>query len=374
MKDSTKGLFAARKVIHLTQVQRLPQLSEDEKRAYGPVAEKFAVRTNDYYNSLINWDDPNDPLRALIIPHVDELLEWGQLDASDEAWYQPVPGVEHKYRDTALLLCNDTCSAYCRFCFRKRLFQEDNDEVVKDVSGGVDYIRRHPEINNVLLTGGDPLLLSTERLQQIFAQLCEIDHVEIIRIGTKMPAFNPYRILDDPSLRAMIERHSERKQIYVMAHFNHERELTEPAIQASKLLMRAGASMLNQTPVVRGVNDSAQALSVLFRRLSFIGVQPYYVFACRPTLGNRPYVVPIEVAYRLFEEACAANSGLAKTARFVMSHKLGKIEVVGMNDRGIVLKYHNMVDTTLNGKLAAFRRNPAAFWLEDYAGRECEVA
>ena len=208
---------------YITAINKVAELSPEEKAIGTKISERFVFRTNDYYQSLINWDDPNDPIRRLVIPDAKELNEWGRLDASYEELYTKVPGLEHKYTDTALLLCNDVCGAYCRFCFRKRLFMDENDEVVRDVSKGIDYIRSHPEISNVLLTGGDPLIMSTSKLEPIIQRLREIPHVKIIRLGSKMPAFNPFRILEDPKLHAMFERYSttEAGRIYVMCHFNH---------------------------------------------------------------------------------------------------------------------------------------------------------
>ena len=236
--------------------------------------------------------------------------EWGRLDASYEQMYTPVPGVEHKYKDTALLLVNDVCGAYCRYCFRKRLFMDGNDEVVRDVSGGLDYIRAHSEISNVLLTGGDPLIMSTSKLEPIIRQLREIPHVQIIRIGSKMPAFNPFRIINDPSLLKMIETYSTaEKRIYVMAHFNHPRELTDEAEQGLHLLLRSGAIVVNQSPLIRGINDDSGTLANLFARLSFIGVPPYYIFQCRPTEGNKSYSVPIEEAYEIFSRCAEPRIG-----------------------------------------------------------------
>jgi lysine 2,3-aminomutase len=354
------------KVKYITNLQKVEQLTSEEVATLNPVTDKFAFRTNDYYNSLINWDDPDDPIKRLIIPVKQELSDWGQLDASDEKSYQPVPGVEHKYANTVLLLCNDVCAAYCRFCFRKRLFQNDNDEVVKDVSKGIEYIKSHKEVNNVLLTGGDPLVMSTAKLMAIIEQLCTIDHVKNIRIGTKVPAFNPYRILNDPTLPEMFKYYSTMKQIYIMAHYNHPRELTEASVKSLKILSDAGAAIVNQTPIIRKVNDSGQVLSELFQQLSFYGIQSYYVFACRPTEGNETFAVPIEEAFGLFQQAINNTSGLAKTARFIMSHKSGKIEIVGLTDQLIIMKNHNVVNSIDNGELVICKRNPNAYWFEDY--------
>jgi lysine 2,3-aminomutase len=352
---------------YLTRIDQIPELSDAEKDRLRPVGEKFVFRTNDYYQSLINWEDPNDPIRQLIFPHEDELDEWGRLDASFEEIYTKVPGLEHKYRDTALLLVNDVCGAYCRFCFRKRLFMDENDEVVKDVSQGLEYIRAHPEISNVLLTGGDPLIMSTSKLEPVIAKLRDIPHVKIIRIGTKIPAFNPYRILNDPALGKMLETYSTTKaRIYIMAHFNHPVELTDVAREGLGLLHKHGAIIINQTPMIRGVNDSAETMLRLFNELSYMGVPPYYVFQCRPTEGNKAYSIPLEQAYQIFIEAQNQSSGLAKRARFSMSHVTGKIEVAGLTESQIIFRYHRATDPKNIGRAMVFRRNGAAHWFDDY--------
>lgn len=356
-----------KKTKYLTKLEQIPQLSESEREDMQKVNDKFVFRTNDYYQSLIDWDDPKDPIKRIIMPDVEELNEWGQLDASNEEKYTKVHGLEHKYTSTALLLVNEVCAAYCRFCFRKRLFMNENDEVTKDISEGLEYIKNTKEINNVLLTGGDPMILSTSKLEPIIKQLREIDHVKIIRIGTKVPAFNPFRILNDPSLLEMFRKYStSEKKIYVMAHFNHPRELTPQAIEGLNALMDAGVTLVNQTPLLKGINDNPDVLAELFSKLSFIGVPPYYVFLCRPTLGNETYSVPVEKGYEIFEKARIRCSGLAKRARLVMSHESGKIEVVGMTEDQIFFKYARAANEEDNARFLAFYRNPDAVWFDDY--------
>lgn len=356
-----------RKPRYITSIRNVPQLDSDEKHDLLRVQEQFKFRTNEYYQSLIDWEDPNDPIRRIIMPDLGELEEWGELDASDESIYTKLPGLEHKYESVALLLVNDVCGGYCRFCFRKRLFMDENDEVVKDVSEGLEYIRSHPEITNVLLSGGDPLIMSTPKLTNIIRRIREIEHVRIIRLGTKMPAFNPFRITGDPSLLEMFERYSTpEKRIYVMVHFNHPKELTDEAIAGLGLLQNAGVITANQTPIIRGVNDDPDTLATLFRKCSFVGVPPYYVFQCRPTLGNKAYAVPIEEAYRIFEAAKTSCSGLAFRARYVMSHETGKIEILGLLNKHIIFKYHRSADPVDTGRLMVFKRNPFAYWFDDY--------
>ena len=243
----------------------------------------------------------------------------------------------------------------------------ENDEVTKDISEGLEYIKNNKEINIVLLTGVDPLILSTSKLEPIIQKLREIEHVKIIRIGTKVPAFNPFRILNDPSLLEMFRKYStNEKKIYVMAHFNHPRELTNKAVEGLNALMHAGVSLVNQTPLVKGVNDDPNVLADLFSKLSFIGVPPYYVFLCRPTLGNETYSVPIEKGYEIFEKARIRCSGLAKRARLVMSHESGKIEVIGMTEDQIFFKYARSASPEDNARFLAFYRNPNAAWFDDY--------
>jgi len=358
----------SRKPKYVTRLEAVTGLSDREVEELKPVADKFVFRSNDYYNGLIDWDDPEDPLRRLVIPDKSELSEWGELDASHEDLYSRVPGLQHKYSDTALLLVNDVCGAYCRYCFRKRLFMNDNDETVRDVSAGLEYIRNHPEIDNVLLTGGDPLIMSTSKLEPIIAQLREIPHVRIIRIGSKMPAFNPFRITQDESLHAMLRRYStsEAGRIYVMAHFNHPKELTDEACLALDILNRNGARTINQTPLIRGINDDPKVMSELFRKLSFIGTPPYYVFHCRPTEGNESFSMPVERGYEIFLEAQRETSGLASRARYSMSHVTGKLEVAAMTDDHIVFRYHRSANPELRGRSILCRRNPEAQWFDDY--------
>jgi L-lysine 2,3-aminomutase len=204
-------------------------------------------------------------------------------------------------------------------------------------------------------------------LEKIVAQIRQIDHVRIIRIGTKMPAFDPYRILNDPSLLEMISTHSRvDRKIYIMAHFNHPRELTPPALEGLRLLQRAGAITLNQSPLIRGVNDKAEIIAELFGKLSYNGVVPYYLFLCRPTMGNEPYVVRIERAWEIFEEARRRLAGLAKQAKLCMSHKTGKVEVVGRMGTKIVFRYHRAPNPLDCGRVMMFENNPMAGWLDDY--------
>lgn len=355
------------KLCYYTDIRDLPHLSAEDKGILYPVTQQFAFRANDYYLSLINWNDPADPIRRLIIPDMDELESWGRLDPSNEQTYTVLPGLEHKYNTTVLLLVSNICEGICRYCFRKRVFIHPQQEVLRDIPAMLDYIRKHGEITNILLTGGDPLVLTTRKLEKIIAPLRDISHIQIIRIGTRVPVFNPFRILDDPTLPALFEKFSHPdKKIYVMTHFCHPRELTKPALQAVHLLQKAGVIVCNQWPLIRGVNDKPDTLAALMQKCSFAGIVPYYLFQCRPALGNHAYTVPIEEGYDILGQAKAMVSGLSKRLRFVMSHSTGKLEIIGKTGEYVYFKYHRAAEDRDSGRILICRSNPKACWLDDY--------
>ncbi len=363
---------------YITSVSQIPGLSAEEKKDIGKVENWFSFKASEYYLNLIDWSDPYDPIRRLIIPDPGEIeAEDGDLDPSGESTYTVVPGLQHKYARTGLLLVSDRCAGLCRYCFRKRLFVEGADEISPDVTAGINYIRKHPEVTNVLLTGGDPLMLPTRKLREIIADIRTIDHVHIIRIGSKMLAYNPMRISEDTELLGLLREYSlPEKRIYLMSQFTHPREITPEAEKAISALIDAGVMILNQTPILRGINDSGDLLAELFRKLSFVGVSPYYIFQCRPTHGNHIYSVPIEESYRIFEEARSQVSGIAKRARFVMSHATGKIEIAACTKDYVVMKYHQAADPEEMGKVVVCRRNPSAYWFDDYVSivDECPLS
>ncbi|MEW6410869.1 MAG: KamA family radical SAM protein [Candidatus Zixiibacteriota bacterium] len=346
-------------------IEKLPHLSDEEKAALKEVTGRYPFRASEYYLNLIDWNDPYDPIRRLIIPHLHELKAWGELDASKEKAVTVRKGVQHKYASTVLLLVNEVCASYCRYCFRKRLFMNDNDEATYDIEAGIDYIRHHPEVNNVLLTGGDPMILPTHRIEKILASLRHIEHVRIIRLGSKMTAFNPFRFLDDDHLMEVFRRYSLRdRRIYMMCHFDHPRELTEEAREAIDRLLRAGVICVNQNPIIRGISDDADTMAELWNELSYIGVPQYYVFQCRPTRGNEPYAIPIVEAYRKIEQAKRKCSGLAKRLKYGMSHESGKIEVAGVDYHHIYLKYHRAKHVVDEQRLVVCYRDDRAVWLD----------
>ena len=365
----------ARRVKYIRDVGTIDAIPAAERARLEKVAERYVFRVNDYYLGLINWDDPNDPIKQLIIPREEELAEWGTLDASDEQANTVARGVQHKYPHTVLLLCNEVCGAYCRYCFRKRLFMDENDEVTNDVSSGIAYIREHPDVTNVLLTGGDPLLMSTRRLVDIFDQLRAIPHVRIIRIGSKMPAFDPWRVLTDQALLEAFRKYSTpTRRIYLMAHFDHPRELTDVALEGIDAFIKSGVICVNQCPLVKGVNDDPDVLTDLYQKLSWMGCPPYYLFQGRPTAGNKPYEVPIVRGLKIFQEAIRKGSGLSRRAKFVMSHATGKIEILAADANYIFMRYHRAKDPARRGRFMVFRRDDEAYWIDQLVSVEGNYA
>ena len=354
-------------VTSISELDNLVGLAPKAREMMETVTELFPFRSNEYYLSLIDWKDGHDPLKRIVIPDSRELKTGGSADPSCEKDYTKQPGLQHKYDQTGLLLLTDVCGGICRFCFRKRLFMSCERETVKDVGDNIEYIREHKEITNVLLTGGDPLTLETRQLEPVLRQLRAIEHVNIIRIGSKMLAYNPYRILNDPDLLSTLSRYSmPEKRIYLMAHFNHARELTYVSREAAEALRKAGVMVVSQTPILKGINDTPETLTTLFRQLSFAGISPYYVFQCRPTLGNQFFQIPVEQSYEVLQKSWQACSGLAKRARFVMSHATGKIEMVGKTADHVFMRYHQAADAPDIGKFMVFKSNPVARWFDDY--------
>jgi lysine 2,3-aminomutase len=277
------------------------------------------------------------------------------LDPTKEALFTVAPGLQHKFRDTALLLTTTNCAGYCRFCFRKRLFQPSSEEVPKDFGAAFDYIERHPEISNVILSGGDAFSLKTPQLDALLSRIALIEHVRIIRIGSKTPAFDPLRITADSDLLALLNRISlAGKQLYLMAHFDHPREVTPRAVQAIHALARVGMTCLNQCPLLNGVNTAEGVLNELLEQVAFIGYPQYYVFHCRPTDGNEHFMLPLRDGFSIFEREMRAGSGLSKTARYCIAHPKGKLQVLAEVDGKLLLKHLQACDTNLSG---------GTFWL-----------
>lgn len=360
-KTTGKGILPR----YIFDVEDIPQLTDAEKAQLKEVTRFYAFRANEYYLGLIDWDDPADPIRRLVIPNVNELNEWGDLDACNESSITVRQGVQHKYASTVLLLVNEVCGSFCRYCFRKRIFMNGNDEATYDIDEGIEYIREHKEANNVLLTGGDPMVLPTHRLRKIISALREIEHVRIIRIGTKMPAFYPYRFINDPELMELFREYSlPDRRIYLVCHFDHPNELTPECHEGIRMVQEAGVICVNQNPIIRGVSDKPSVMTELWNELSYMGVPQYYVFQGRPTAGNEPFEIPIVEAYFKIEEAKRKCSGLAKRTKYVMSHESGKIEIAAVDNHYIYLHYHRAKNIADEQRFVVCHRDDDASWYD----------
>ncbi len=354
---------------YVTAVRRIAGAAPQETAILGRVEDRYPFRASRYYLDRIAWADRDDPLRRLVVPTPEELTPWGTLDPSDEAANTVVPGVQHKYRDTAVVLTTHVCAGVCRYCFRKRLFLGTRPETLRALDRAAAYVREHPEITDVLLTGGDPLILSTGRLRRIALGFARAPHVRTIRIGSKMPAFNPRRITSDPGLPDLFrELQAEGCSVYLMTHFDHPREISAEARAAVEAVRACGVQILNQCPVVRGINDDPSVLARLLQALSDLGAPQYYFFQMRPTAGNAPFAVPIVEGWRAVSEARKQVSGLARRARFVMSHATGKVEIVGVDDRHIYARYHRARNPADEDRMLVLKRDDRALWLDQLVG------
>jgi KamA family protein len=350
----------------------LPGFPVDLRSQLSPVLAEYEFRVSAYYASLIDWADPHDPLRRIVLPDVSELTSDLGFDASDEQANTPVRGLQHKYGPTALLLITDVCAAYCRFCFRKRFTLATDPahqitvgsgarETSLDITAACEYIAAHPQIDNVLLTGGDPLMVSPARLHGILTALRRIPHVRIIRIGSKVPAFDPDRIT--PALvDVLAEAGSPGRRVHVITHFNHSREVTPTAIAGLDRMAQAGVVLANQTPLLRGVNDSPDELARLLQAVSDAGAPTMYVFHCRPVRGSEMFHTTVQDGLRTVMAVRPRLNGLAKRFRYVASHATGKIEILGIFDGRILMRYHEARDPDLDGRFLTWPADRELDW------------
>ncbi len=330
------------------------------------ITERYPISIPPYYLNLVDPSDPEDPIRKLCIPSAVEIGAGGQEDQSGEGSNTVLTGVQHKYAQTTLVLTTNQCSMYCRHCFRKRMVGYTVSEVSDQVHALTDYIKAHPEINNVLLSGGDAFINENEVIRAYLDSLCDLPQLEFIRFGTRTPVVLPMRIYDDPELLDILREYGKKKQIYVVTHFDHPREITEEAKKAVRMLIEAGCPVRNQVVLLKGVNDDPKVLSELLNKLTSIGVLPYYVFQCRPAKGVlTQFQVPLQEAYEIVEGARALCNGQSKAFRYAMSHVTGKIEILGKLGDEMVFKYHQAKYPKDAGRLFTMKVQPDQCWLDD---------
>lgn len=317
-------------------------LSEEERIQCAEVIAHYPMKITPYYISLVDKENPKDPIARMCVPSVEELALGGSQDTSGEALNYKAEGLQHKYRRTALLLSTNKCAMYCRHCFRRRMVGQSEDELNKNLVDAAAYISTHAEINNVLISGGDALMNTNAAIERYLNTLTEIKSLDLIRFGSRVPVTLPERIYGDEELLALLRRYSARKSLCLVTQFNHPREITAQAQRAVQALQECGVQVKNQTVLLKGVNDDAQTLGALLAGLTRIGVSPYYIFQCRPVTGVQGHFqVPLLEGVEIVDGAKALQNGFGKALRYVMSHPRGKIEIIGrMPDGNMLFKFH----------------------------------
>lgn len=330
------------------------------------IIERHPMRVAPYYMSLIDWDDPNDPIRKMAIPSFEESSLEGSYDTSGEAENTELRGLQHKYAETVLILATSRCATYCRHCFRKRLVGLETAEIVENFEDAANYIRHHKEVNNVLISGGDPLVLPNSIVEKFLSALSDISHLNFIRFGSRAPVTFPSRFNDERLLKVMAKYSQPDRRVHVVTQFNHPKEITSQSIKAVRNLIKSGVIVSNQTVLLREVNDDPGTLAELQNRLVGIGVNPYYVFQCRPVKRvKRCFQVPICRGIEIVEGAKARCNGHSKRFRYIMSHKTGKIEILGVMDDEIYFKYHQAKNRKNLGRIFKRDIDEKAGWLDD---------
>lgn len=288
---------------------RVVDLTPEERRGLAAAAGRTRVAVPPYYAALMDPAHPSCPIRLQSLPSAEE-AERAPGDLADplgEDAHRPVPAIVHRYRDRALLLAIERCSLYCRHCTRRRLTLSEAEDIDHAaLAQAVDYVRAHPEIRDVIVSGGEPLLLSNERLDRLLSGLRAVPHVQILRLATRAPVVCPMRI--DAELAAMLRRHAP---LFVVTHFNHPVECTEEAREACGTLVDHGVPVENQTVLLRGVNSSARILKDLFERLLTFRVRPYYLHQGDLAEGTAHLRTPLDAGIAILEELRGRTSGLA---------------------------------------------------------------
>lgn len=273
-----------------------------------PEPEILPVRVPRYYLDLVDWTDPEDPLRRQVLPHPDEgtILADDLRDPIGDEANSPVPGIVHRYPDRALLLLTATCAVHCRFCFRREFIGTPTRTLGPDqLDAALAYLREHREIWEVILSGGDPLVFPDAYLAPIFRRLRDIPHLKIVRVHSRIPAIAPFRLT--PALIELIRAH---RPVYLVVHVNHPREVSPEFTRYIGAVVDAGIPVLSQSVLLRGVNDDVSTLTALFRRLVEARVKPYYLHQLDRAPGTNHFRVPIRQGQRLMRALRGNVSGL----------------------------------------------------------------
>ena len=297
------------RITRLDQLEKVIRLTADERRAVVESDAELHMGITPYYAALMDPDDPACPIRLQSVPTMGEL----QIAAADledplaEERDMPVPGITHRYPDRVLFYTTHNCPVYCRHCTRKRKVSDPTSAAAKaQVEAGLAYIAKHPEIRDVVISGGDPLSLSDDRLDYILGRLRAIPHVEIFRLGTRNLVTLPQRVTED--FARMLRAHHP---VFVNTHFNHPRECTAEAFEAARRLADAGCVIGNQMVLLKGVNDDPATVKELNHKLLLMRIRPYYIYQCDLARGISHFRTPVEAGIRIIEHLRGHTSGLA---------------------------------------------------------------
>ncbi|MFC4099232.1 KamA family radical SAM protein [Paenibacillus xanthanilyticus] len=311
---------------------------------------------SDYYATLIDWNDPHDPLRQLHEPLNRLNGRTGAIPPHD-GLQDTVPGCQHAFGSSALLNIAPEWLAD-----------------TANLEPGLAYIASHPEINHVLLNGFDGFGLSMQQLSILLGRLRAISHVQIIRLATELPVRQPRRIYENEALLELLRTHSTpERRIYVMAHITHPRELTAEAKLSLEALQQAGAIVVNRTLLLRGINDDAAVLSELLDKLVWAGIAPYYLAMANPNGAHEAHALPLVRAYELVEEAKVLTTGLGKRVRLSMNHASGVVEVLAVEDGRAYLKLYRSGDAR-QGRFLMRDCGPELTWFDELHGTESEAS
>ena len=331
---------------NITSVAQLKEhlsLSAKEEEALREVAEVHPMNIPRYYLDLVDGSDADDPIRKLCVPAAEELILAGAMgettkDPYGDDKHDKGNGILHKYGYTALVVATEYCAMYCRHCFRKRMVGLPNDQTVKNFQKAAKYIAAHPEISNVVVSGGDPFLLPTDAIKAMLNALRDIPHLNYVRIGSRAPVVYPTRFFDE-ELIDFLKEFNREKSLFVPTHFNHPNEITPVAEQAILRLREAGITVNNQAVFLRGVNDDVDTLVDLMNGLLRIGVNPYYLYQCMPVARVRHHFqVPLKEGVDIVDQARQRLDGYAKRFKFIIGHDIGKLEICGRIDDKLILK------------------------------------
>ncbi len=318
----------ANRITSLNELKQIIPIKNEED--FLKISEIFHFGTTPYYISLINPNYENDPILRQILPDIKEIDERYQevafLDPFLEDVKSPVPGLTHRYPDRVLFRATNFCSVYCRHCMRKRMFLEDERARTKEEYDAMfEYIKNNKSIKEVLISGGDPLTLPNKKIEYILKNLYEISHIDVIRIGSRELVVNPYRFYDEKLLQ-LFEKYDK---VWLITHFNHPNEITSETKKAVKNILSTGTPVLNQTVLLKGINDSKETIENLMRDLLKVKIKPYYLFQCDPTKGVYHFRTPLEVGLEIMEYLRGRLSGLGiPTFAVDLLGGLGKVPVL----------------------------------------------